>query len=585
MSLDDTLERPRTSDLRLGDGDTNWVTLGTCPQMASMNNYPVAMQLNGVTYVISGGDGGNTVLTSADDGVTWNPPQTGDWPVRKALSGALHGGKFYIVGGFSPGEGFGDTLVSDDCLHFTQAGPMPAPWGLRWAHTLLSTGDKLLMIAGVSGPDYSNEVWALGADDTWTLISQGQFTKRAWAAGAVLGSKLLVIGGWNEPDGAFAETLVSDDGGVTWTVNKAPFTPRHSAAAVTIGDTVYLVGGCTGRPGTTFYNDTWATKDGVLWTRLDHSFGPIGRTFAAVPLGGQIGVIGTSANIIGLAPPAAWTELAPDPGCKGVCAPATGKLNGRYYAFGGQHPENAFASDTGITWTPTPLPQFGRRQNMAGTVHHGKLILCAGDFGGPTFNDVYVSTDGVSWTQVAGSQRFAGSAGRCVASFLDKLWVFGGDDTDVWSSEDDGVSWQLENPNAFEQASGFLSQAIVFAGKLWMIDGDYQQNWSTANGINWDRHDPPWSSRTVHRLEIVGETLYLIRGFRSPNFLHDVWATVDGLNWRLVETQAPLDICQFGTIVVDDSIILFGGTIGTGGRYFDSDRILRYLPPQLPPPA
>lgn len=583
MSLEDTLERPTASQAPLSDPASAWVTIGTCPQMAAMNNYPVAMQRDGLLYVVSGGDGGNTVLTSDDGGVTWNPPQTGDWPVRRALSGALHAGRFYIIGGFSPGQGFGDTLVSDDGLHFTQVGADPPPWGVRWAHTLLSTGDKLLMIAGVAGPVYSDEVWSLDAAGAWTRIAQGQFTRRAWAAGAVLGSKLLVIGGWNDTDGAFAETLVSDDGGATWTVNKAPFTPRHSASAVTIGDTVYLVGGCTGRPGTTFYNDVWATKDGVLWTQVDHSFGPIGRTFATANLAGRIGVIGSSPSIIGLAPPSlGWTELPPDPGPGYIMVPDTGQLpDGSYWAWGGGEMK-VLRSDTGLTWQPvtTNLPQD--RNSVAGCVHHGKLFVCGGVRGGQYLNDVYASADGITWTQVAGAQRFAGRSAHCMVSFQDKLWVFGGSLPDVWRSDDDGVSWTQTTTDGHPGGAYAITYAkgVAFKGQLWLLGGvSAQSTYSSPDGITWTKHTPSWSWRADFGAHVIGGTLYVVRGQAAPNVYRDVWASADGIAWQRLDAQAPYALQQFISVVVDGAIIQGSGVIGSG----QSHHVLSYRPPQLPP--
>jgi N-acetylneuraminic acid mutarotase len=248
MSLDDTLERPA---LALGGGASAWVPIGSCPDLTAQTSYPVAAVRDGQLFVY-GGDGANTVLSTAD-GVTWTK-QTGDWPARSTTCGAALDGQLYIVGGFTsasgptPAKGFGDTWVSDDGATWTQIGGA-APWGVRWAHTLLPFRGHLFMIAGVAGPTYSSDVWALEPEGNWRLITTGQFQPRAWAAGAVVGRTLMVIGGINATDGTFAETLVSKDAGLTWNTYKTPFPARHSASALTIGDTVYLVGGVDALPG------------------------------------------------------------------------------------------------------------------------------------------------------------------------------------------------------------------------------------------------------------------------------------------------------------------------------------------------
>lgn len=582
MSLDDTLERPAPSPATLSDPASAWVTLGTCPPMAAMNNYPVAMQRNGFLTVISGGDGGDTVLTSDDDGATWNPPQTGDWPVRRALSGALHNGRFHIVGGFSPGQGFGDTLVSDDGLHFTQLGATPAPWGVRWAHTLLSAGDKLLMIAGVAGPVYSDEVWSLDADGAWTKIAEGQFTPRAWAAGAVLGSRLLVIGGWNEPDGAFAETLVSDDGGATWTTHKAPFTPRHSASAVTIGDTVYLVGGCTGRPGTTFYDDTWATQDGVLWTRVDQSFGPIGRTFATANLGGKVGVIGTSTDIIGLTPPAlGWTRIGQSMVAGRLLFPAVADKDGVTYAIGGAANMPFATSPDGVQWAPlaTDLPWI---QNMAAATMADTLWATGAGSGQ---HGAWSSTNGATWTKTSDDDLLNRSNHGMVV-FQDQLWVIGSDDVvaSVVANSQDGATWNPVASNLPQSRYG--AACVVFKGKIWVLGGAsggvaLREAWCSVDGSAWDPHTPDWSARYFAQAQVIGDCLYLIAGQASGGGapFPEVWATRDGLAWTLVSSAAPY-LKAWGSTLRDGAIIAFGGIDANNRPRPD---IYSYRPPQLPP--
>jgi hypothetical protein len=549
--------------------------------MAAMNNYPVAMQRGGVLTVISGGDGGNTVLTSPDDGATWDPPQTGDWPVRRALSAALHNNRFYIVGGFSPGQGFGDTLLSDDGLHFAQLGATPAPWGVRWAHTLLSTGDKLLMIAGVAGPIYSDQVWAMGADGAWSKIAEGQFTRRAWAAGAVLGSKLLVIGGWNEPDGAFAETLVSDDGGVTWTTHKAPFTPRHSASAVTIGDTVYLVGGCTGRPGTTFYNDTWATKDGVLWTRVDHTFSPIGRTFATANLGGKVGVIGSSADILGLAPPAlGWTKIGQSMVAGRLLYPSVAEMGGVTYAIGGAANMPFATSADGVQWTPlaTDLPWI---QNMGATATADRLWATGSGSGQ---KGCWRSPDGATWTKTS-SDDLLDRSNHGMVVFQDQLWVIGGYYSgppaaySAVANSPDGASWAAVDSNLARDRYG--QACVVFKGRIWALGGAFSGNavrevWSSADGAAWDQHTPDWSARYFAQAQVVDDCLFLIGGQTSGGGapFQEVWATRDGLGWTLVSSGTPY-LKQGGTTVRDGAIITFGGLTSSNQPNPD---IYRYLP-------
>jgi hypothetical protein len=566
MSLEDTLERPEPK-LATSAG---WQVIGHAPALASQDNYPVVAQRNGVIYVF-GGDAANGVLTSSDNAATWTS-QTGDWPARAAASGVLHDGRFYLVGGFSPGRGFSDTLVSDDAVHFSQVGADAPAWGVRWAHTLLSSGGKLLMIAGVAGPDYSDQVWALdtqAADPQWAKIAEGQFASRAWAAGAVLGDKLLVIGGWNEPDGAFAETLVSTDGGATWTVNPAPFTPRHSAAAITIGDTVYLVGGCTGRPGTTFYSDVWATKDGVTWTQVDNSFGPIGRTFGLAAISGKIAVIGTSADVIGLRVPG-WALIGASPNAA-VARGATVTFNNQIWGLDGDANRTVVASPDGAAWAANGSLPY--RQGSAACAHNTIVVVTGGAFSAET-QDVYVSTDGRNWSHSAAP--WPARYGHCMVSDGNHITLFGGRTMtgtfyqDCWVSND-GVNWTPQGT-----APGVVNGAAAVVGvQLCVIDGASRQvSWN--DGTRWlPPETAPWASRLFPGVAVIGGVLYLVGGYSGSSHYRDLWSATGRGTWTQLP-GAPWSGARDGAGcgALDGQVIVFGGDTGGGA----SPEVYSYAP-------
>lgn len=581
MSLEDTLERPKS---KLATANGGWTVIGHDPALATQSNYPIVAVRNGEIFVF-GGDAANGVLTSADNGVTW-AAQTGVWPARAAASGALHNGRFYLVGGFSPGKGFSDTLVSDDALTWTQVGADPAGWGVRWAHTLLSWGNQLLMVAGVAGPAYSNQVWALdptAANPQWTKIAEGQFAPRAWAAGAALADRLLVIGGWNEPDGAFAETLVSTDGGVTWTAYPAPFAARHSAAAVTIGGTVYLVGGCTGRPGTTFYSDTWSTTDGVTWTQVDNSFGPIGRTFGAVNVAGRVTVIGTSPDVLAYLPPTGWNHVGSSALAQQQYLPFVGRVGGQVCSAQGNPNNTSILSPDGLSWSPVPanLPPRG---GVAG-VDRDETVLWLSGGQGPQglVSEVWTTFDGVQWDTRTSAAQWPARRDHCMAGFGNYWWVFAGWDgagtyfQDAWTSPD-GQTWSPQTAAVVPAVAG--ATAVVFNNKLWMIGGTRSgaQVSSSDDGLTWTDHGAPWSMRQAMRVHVIGNKLYALGGTAGGlSAFTDVYSTTDGLTWTHYDGPTPWTTGNgCGSIVVGGSILVFGGVDASGQSAPD---IYAFTPP------
>lgn len=581
MSTQDILEGPGLEEPILADPPASvWTPIGTCAELAAQATYPIVGLRDG-EVLVWGGDGANAVLSTRDGGVSWTKT-VGDWAKRQTSSGAALDGQLYIVGGFGPVPGappppFDDAWASDDGQRWAKF-PGKLPWGPCWAHVVLPFRGHLMIIAGVNGYDgqYTSDVWALEPEGTWRKITTGQFKPRAWAAGAVLGRTLIVVGGWNDADGAFAECLVSKDAGLTWAINKTPFAGRHSASALTIGDTMYLVGGCTGRPGTTWHPEVWATKDGVLWTKVDNQ---VPLKACAAPLGGKIAVLGGAPDIQGLAPPPlGWSELTPSPRGIDTRSPNTGRLNGKFWAWGGVPGNNVYSSTDGRVWSlvaqARPMP---RRDLMGGCVHHGKLFAAGG--GANETSDVFASADGSSWTQVAGAQRFTPRVNACLVSFQGKLWVFSGP-RDVWCSEDDGQSWTLKNPEAFPIWTSGV--ACVFLNQIRFIDGrDPAQVYSSADGVTWTARAMGIPPRSLIRAEVVGGTIYAMGGRSGAGIMQDVWASADAVSWTQVGSTLPYaDLAQFGTIVDDnDAIIAFGGS----KSQYSSDRILRYLPPQLPP--
>ena len=132
------------------------------------------------------------------------------------------------------------------------------------------------------------------------------------------------------------------------------------------------------------------------------------------------------------------------------------------------------------------------RDDHQALAFNGKLWLIGGEDSQQDYlNDVWTSTDGISWTQQTTDSVFSARYGDQALVFDDKLWVIGGRDrdqlNDVWSSAD-GISWMQQRlAHTFMAKGGH--KALVFDDKLWVIGG-YHGNgvndiWSSADGPRW----------------------------------------------------------------------------------------------------
>lgn len=103
-------------------------------------------------------------------------------------------------------------------------------------------------------------------------------------------------------------------------------------------------------------------------------------------------------------------------------------------------------------------------------------------------NDVWSSTDGVTWTEETADAAWPIRASHQVEVFDGKMWVLGGsaanwdsEYSDVWFSEN-GKDWIRTTEAADWQARRGHSSA-VFNDKLWVLGGRVGDSWTYSNDV------------------------------------------------------------------------------------------------------
>jgi hypothetical protein len=184
-------------------------------------------------------------------------------------------------------------------------------------------------------------------------------------------------------------------------------------------------------------------------------------------------------------------------------------------------------------------------------------------------HDVWNSTDGIHWNEVAASAPWAGRGFHQALTYHDKLWVIGGGDwyadsrqcyglDDVWSSSD-GANWTQATAQA-PWGHRIWSQAIVYDDAMWVVAGSAAQAtkgpegaflndvWRSTDGINWTEMKPTdrnsmWTARHAESLFNFDGKLWVVAGYDTGGGVaNDVWA---------VETPEPRTAALLG-------IALFG---------------------------
>ena len=113
----------------------------------------------------------------------------------------------------------------------------------------------------------------------------------------------------------------------------------------------------------------------------------------------------------------------------------------------------SYSSPDGLSWTEHQKTDWGERIYDAVVFFQGKLWMYGGlDYDTSVFsNDIWASSDGVTWEKV-GTAAWSPRGAQTMLVFQDRLWLFGGANhvgadkgtdgfvNDVWVS-DDGLEW------------------------------------------------------------------------------------------------------------------------------------------------
>ena len=186
---------------------------------------------------------------------------------------------------------------------------------------------------------FFNDVWSSTDGVAWEqLTAAAPWSGRAGLSAEVLGDHIYVFGGSQNDDssivgaGGPARIYYNDvwrsADGIDWEqmTDAAPWEPRAGAAAVVLGDRLFLLGGedgftCTPLPDcdAPYFNDVWSTTDGADWELVTESAGWSPRPGHVCELVGEIicfggfGLITNPTDMWSSADGAAWTELDTPP--------------------------------------------------------------------------------------------------------------------------------------------------------------------------------------------------------------------------------------------------------------------------------
>ena len=289
--------------------------------------------------------------------------------------------------------------------------------------------NRMIVMSGNAFPRVGDS-WESEDGVSWRTGQSWGFGDRWFFTAASHRGRVYAMGGGNPSSSNTPPTnsvYHSATGNGGWSSYGAPWPARSDYDAASNGDTMYLMGGNGNK------SDVWSTMNGNAWTLLSNGALP-GRS------GHQV----------------VWH-------------------NGRLYVLGGNasgRKNDVWSSADGISWRDEGDADWSARERHQAFSHKGWIYVMGGlNVGNGRLNDVWRSLDGRSWEQVkatgaAGGGYWVERHSYQAFSLDGRLYLMGGttnNDTvtsgsarlkDVWSSEDDGVTWTLLSTNTWEVSTG-----------------------------------------------------------------------------------------------------------------------------------
>lgn len=165
--------------------------------------------------------------------------------------------------------------------------------------------------------------------------------------------------------------------------------------------------------------------------------------------------------------------------------------------------------------------------------------------------------------------------------FKEKLWLFGGKDTegnilkDVWFTED-GIRWVkvVDDPGF---TTGIQYDVVVFKDKLYLVtgllDGEYQSEiWVSSDGATWEEILPPaMPNGNPTALSVKNDRLWIFYA-RGDSTTGATWSSSDGSVWR--------DEGGTTNLIIEAGIVSFQNqfwTVGRTGDIFRLDENMNWL--------
>ena len=480
---------PVSTPTASNDGFSSWLQANDLAAFKPIAHHQ-ALFFNNLLWVLD--PSGNT--WSSLDGNSWTKVGSAAFPARTDFGAVVFNGTMWVMGGRAANTSdLNDVWSSMDGVNWTEA-TTAAPWSGRIGFTCVAFNGQIWVMGGkdVDG-NALNDAWTSTDGINWNQVTvQTSFPERSFQQCLVFNGQMWVMGGEDFFENPLNDVWSSPDG-VNWTeaTANASWSPRFGSVAGVENGEMVVLGGSSNyfTPFVTpvIYNDVYHSPDGINWMASTYNASITPRVFGAA-----------------------------------VTA------NGHLWVFGGISDKLSF--DTGL----------------------GQSLLSLSDVwysntqGAPTFTPTFTPTPDVNanWTQATGNAGFIPRANSGIAVFNNRLWVVGGNNSDIgplgdiWSSAD-GVNWNLATDDTpFDEQTNLI--CTTFQGKLWAFNsgdkltGNNEAVYNSSDGINWNlvTNSTPFTGPSA--VYTLNNKLWLVDNFDDNQVARaTLYSSSDGANWQV----------------------------------------------------
>ena len=204
-----------------------------------------------------------------------------EFPPIRSSSIFSFGNTLYMLGGWSPETGYTNGIwKSQDGIHWERI-VRYVPWEEREGQKVVEWNGKLLLIGGVNyfGRKTFNDVWISDDAVHWSILATSTPWHSRWDHDvAFFQGKLWLVGGMNFGDVGYHD-IWSSENGKDWeqVTQNPPWGRRQGHGMVVYQDVLWLVGGMDPEADADIQGDTWFTRDGAHWQKINKPGKWLGR--------------------------------------------------------------------------------------------------------------------------------------------------------------------------------------------------------------------------------------------------------------------------------------------------------------------